>query len=349
MTEDNSYHHLYYSAHADPVHELEKLNKSCLKLNSKTQNGSHAFAENSVEDEDYQPQQQSLTNGNIQISSSRQLLTTSSNNNMMTTPVRSKKENMMMTNSGGHVQMTSPGGGKGNTCCSCCCLISVLVCISLGFIAGVFSGILAHRNGFGNHLDRIFPIKHGTEMISDNDEAGEATTNANSYKCTVRLNNQVQKDIDLLQNCDTCFKARLLNVSNADYADCNGVYTLSNLSSVWDTKRVVYQRIHGGIKPQDKRYIYWNSHFYGPNFYGWSIGDSRSLFESGPFHAQGREGVSDQPWLGSWNDNVTVSMVSCGGSQYKQGKFRFNKQKLEELLQGQQQQIKEDELEENKV
>ena len=38
----------------------------------------------------------------------------------------------------------------------------------------------------------------------------------------------------------------------------------------------------------------------------------------------GREGVSDQPWLGSWNDNVTVSMVSCGGSQYKQGKFRLH-------------------------
>ena len=35
------------------------------------------------------------------------------------------------------------------------------------------------------------------------------------------------------------------------------------------------------------RFIYWNSHFYGANFYGWSIGDSRSLFESGPFHAQG--------------------------------------------------------------
>jgi len=343
MSEDNSYHHLYYSAHADPVQELEKLNKSCLKLNSKTQNGSHAFAENSVEDEDYQ-HQQSLTNGNIQISSSRQLLT-SGNNNMMT-PLRSSKddESLLMRS---HVQMTT--GAKSSQCCSCCCLTSVLCCIILGFLVGTFSSIIAYRNGYGSHIDRIFPIKHGTQMISDNDEAGEVKTQTNSYKCTVRLNNQLQRDSDHLQNCDTCFKARLLNVSNADYADCNGVYTLSNLSSVWDSKRVVYQRIHGGIKPQDKRFIYWNSHFYGPNFYGWSIGDSRSLFESGPFHAQGREGVSDQPWLGSWNDNVTVSMVSCGGSQYKQGKFRFNKQKLEELLQGQQQQIKEDELEENKV
>ena len=26
----------------------------------------------------------------------------------------------------------------------------------------------------------------------------------------------------------------------------------------------------------------------------------------------GREGVRDQPWLGSWADNVTVTMEECG-------------------------------------
>ena len=26
----------------------------------------------------------------------------------------------------------------------------------------------------------------------------------------------------------------------------------------------------------------------------------------------GRGGVANQPWLGSWNDNVTVSLVACG-------------------------------------
>ena len=36
MSEDTSYHHLYYSAHADPVEELEKLTKPqpCIKLQS---------------------------------------------------------------------------------------------------------------------------------------------------------------------------------------------------------------------------------------------------------------------------------------------------------------------------
>ena len=48
--------------------------------------------------------------------------------------------------------------------------------------------------------------------------------------------------------------SRLLNVSNAWYADCNGLYSLSNLTAVWDKKRVVYMRIHGGINPGDRRY-----------------------------------------------------------------------------------------------
>ena len=47
---------------------------------------------------------------------------------------------------------------------------------------------------------------------------------------------------------------RLLNVSNAWYADCNGLYSLTNLTAVWDKKRVVYMRIHGGINPGDRRY-----------------------------------------------------------------------------------------------
>ena len=48
---------------------------------------------------------------------------------------------------------------------------------------------------------------------------------------------------------------RLLNVSNAWYADCNGLYSLTNLTAVWDKKRVVYMRIHGGINPADRRFV----------------------------------------------------------------------------------------------
>ena len=40
---------------------------------------------------------------------------------------------------------------------------------------------------------------------------------------------------------EQCF--RVVQVSGADYADCNGLYSLTNLSSVWDTKHIVYTRL----------------------------------------------------------------------------------------------------------
>ena len=81
-----------------------------------------------------------------------------------------------------------------------------------------------------------------------------------------------------------------------------------------------------GVKVIFLRYIYWNAHFFGENFYGWSIGDAQSLVESGPFHSQGirplcckqlkiissgRVGASNQPWQGSWRANVTVELINC--------------------------------------
>ena len=44
-------------------------------------------------------------------------------------------------------------------------------------------------------------------------------------------------------------------MSNAWYADCNGLYSLTNLTAVWDKKRVVYQRVQGGVNPGDKRSV----------------------------------------------------------------------------------------------
>jgi len=221
-------------------------------------------------------------------------------------------------------QKQTTGGSKSNSVLSCCCLSSAGVCLVLGFLAGLICGFLAQRHGFSpGQWDSVF-------ASNSQDEAGLVfTSNGDlvsdgSFKCTVRLNSQEKSD--LMQTCDMCSQTRLLNVSNAWYADCNGLYSLTNLTSVWDKKRSVFERISGGINPRDKRYIYWNAHFYGPDFYGWSIGDSRSLSESGPFHAQGRAGVKDQPWLGSWNDNVTVTMVTCNPGGTEANRIRFDKQ-----------------------
>ena len=45
----------------------------------------------------------------------------------------------------------------------------------------------------------------------------------------------------------------MINVTGAGYADCNGLYTISNESSIWDNKRIVYERVVGGWRPMDKR------------------------------------------------------------------------------------------------
>ena len=46
---------------------------------------------------------------------------------------------------------------------------------------------------------------------------------------------------------------RLINVTGAGYADCNGLYTISNHTAIWDNKRIVYERVVGGWSPMDKR------------------------------------------------------------------------------------------------
>merc|ERR1719471_677441 len=142
-------------------------------------------------------------------------------------------------------------------------------------------------------------------------------------------------------SCSLCAAAKVLNVSGAGYADCSGLYTISNLTSIWDSKRVVYERIAGGWRPMDKRYIYWNAHFFGENFYGWSIGDTQSLSESGPFHSQGRIGASNQPWQGSWNGNASVELVTCNPAianfgnlanlGWDRGSVRINPKNIKEM------------------
>ena len=72
-------------------------------------------------------------------------------------------------------------------------------------------------------------------------------------KCRVRLTGEESSSV--METCAHCLNTRVVNVSNAWYADCNGLYTLTNLTSVWDPKRVVYERIQGGINPQDKRSV----------------------------------------------------------------------------------------------
>ena len=46
---------------------------------------------------------------------------------------------------------------------------------------------------------------------------------------------------------------RVINVTGAGYADCSGLYAISNMTSIWDSKRIVFERVAGGWRPMDKR------------------------------------------------------------------------------------------------
>lgn len=191
------------------------------------------------------------------------------------------------------------GKTRRRSCFLVCVSLLVLFGTILGFIAGLLVGGLLVKHGQFVSQDYGGP---GADIIREQD---------NRQKCRPEIGTDGRENRSQSSStCSVCSQARMVQVSGADYADCSGLYTLTNLSSVWDTKHIVYTRLDTGNTEQ--RFIYWNSHFYGSNFYGWSIGDIKSLTESGPFHSQGRGGVANQPWLGSWNDNVTVSLVTCG-------------------------------------
>jgi len=243
-----------------------------------------------------------------------------------------------------------------DTCCdSCCCSfwtwVLMFVFLIVGFLGGVVVGAIVQRNGYLREIGVVLPedfyndytgmgpgqqdVGSGrTRIILPGEDGGQPRVLVpgeagvgNDPKCVVRMTNLNESS----GSCALCSRTRLLNVTGAGYADCSGLYTISNLTSIWDSKRVVFERIAGGWRPMDKRYIYWNAHFFGENFYGWSIGDAQSLVESGPFHSQGRIGASNQPWQGTWRANVTVELAACHVPREDKRTIRWNSKKMDEL------------------
>jgi len=127
--------------------------------------------------------------------------------------------------------------------------------------------------------------------------------------------------------CRVCGESRLVRVSGAANGDCNGQYTITNLTSRWteDWKDTgfVFERIAGGWG-QLNRYIYWT------HKNGWTIGDHNSLYkyqddylfrqkdppniESGDGW-QGGDWSVGHPWAVEWPSNVTVKMDRCQRSE----------------------------------
>ena len=111
------------------------------------------------------------------------------------------------------------------------------------------------RHGHGSQLESLLSVSSGSDL-SRSDLSGQLGLQDGQpgrVKCRVRLTGEESSSV--METCAHCLNTRVVNVSNAWYADCNGLYTLTNLTSVWDPKRVVYERIQGGINPQDKRSV----------------------------------------------------------------------------------------------
>ncbi|XP_023340024.1 uncharacterized protein LOC111710193 [Eurytemora carolleeae] len=328
----NSLHHLYYSSHADPTDTLIRANtlksKSSYQLNqyplSKQYGSRWTIAQPSTR-EQLEARQEKIHNtyyNNMMCYINyRQNDTDSATSKKSRRALGKSVESLALRKStveGQVLPLKSKKESQEEDCAACsqcdgCCtcssgtkvcwsLILCLVSLSIGFLGGVVVGAIVQRDGHLSQIGFGIPGEYYNYLQKGREEPVED----GGGRCVVRM----QQTNLTTTNCSVCSNSRVLNVTGAGYADCNGLYTISNQTSIWDSKQVVYERINGGWG-KEKRYIYWNAHYYGENFYGWSIGDSKSLFESGPFHSQGRAGASNLPWRGSWRGNVTVYLSSC--------------------------------------
>lgn len=330
----NSLHHLYYSAHADPSESLLRTtnlkSKSSYQLNQfpiTNKYGSRWTIAQSAAREQLESKQEKVHNtyyNNMMcyinyrqandtdsaVSKARRL-----GKSVESLALRKAVEGQMAAQKEEPKPDTEEDCAACRQCDSCCTgrgwcscrsaarvcwtLVMALTCLLIGFLGGIVVGAIIQRDGYLTQMG-LGPPGEYFPYLQQNREDEEG-----GGRCVVRMNQP-----NITTNCSICSNSRILNVTGAGYADCNGLYTLSNLTSIWDSKQVVYERIAGGWGGE-RRYIYWNAHYYGENFYGWSIGDDKSLFESGPFHSQGRGGASNLPWRGSWRGNVTITLSTC--------------------------------------
>ena len=94
----------------------------------------------------------------------------------------------------------------------------------------------------------------------------------------------------------------LISVYNADYADCNGQYRLSDYVVLWSVERPVYRHV------DRDRFIFWNK-----GGLGWSIGKKAYLTSGSHWHRSGLD--SAEPWQGAWEGGVAVECVTRDRAQ----------------------------------
>ena len=102
----------------------------------------------------------------------------------------------------------------------------------------------------------------------------------------------------------------MINVSNANYADCNGLYRYEKKISVdWAPLKPVYKHL------TKNRYVFWATWDEYPSGHRseWVIGNKNNLSPGGYFYMTNiypRSGLKTTwPWEGVWESGT---IVSCG-------------------------------------
>jgi len=110
--------------------------------------------------------------------------------------------------------------------------------------------------------------------------------------------------------CSVCSEAVLVRVEGAEYADCDGLYGLSNLTVATrkggkQNENFVLVRMSGGWG-RDARHLYWGRQ-------GWvlgSLGQFRGQQQS--YYTQEDSVEQGAPWSVTWAGSVTVQLSRCG-------------------------------------
>ena len=89
----------------------------------------------------------------------------------------------------------------------------------------------------------------------------------------------------------------IISIYNADYAECNGEYRLTDFVVLWAVERPVYRHV------DRDRFIFWNK-----GGLGWSIGKKAYLTSGSHWHRSGLD--SAEPWQGAWEGGVAVECVT---------------------------------------
>jgi len=176
---------------------------------------------------------------------------------------------------------------------SCSCLSLSTICWGLVLcLASLAAGFLGGL---------VFSDKMGREVLLQN----------NMTDHLIQTMDCPTPDPNYSALCSVCSEAGLIRVEGAANADCNGLYSVSNLTvnTRGNGDKVVFERISGGWG-KEARHLYWDKH-------GWALG-SLGVFmgQSNSYYTQMDAMERGPPWTVTWTGGVKLGLSRCGDIQH---------------------------------